>query len=151
MSATNKQSSYSSKGGISEETETCSPLASHHLWQQQDSWTLQLPSLVTEVACDVVISGAAWDCPDLQTLHSKVLYRMLLTTSCLWKVGYLLPVCTGLPCSSNQSVMEQFHGIVRDVQHRTLNTMPCRLQSFLVILLTTTQFPTTKNHNAVKH
>lgn len=60
-----------------------SPLARHHLWQQQDPWTPQLPSPVTEVAWDVVTSGAGWDCPDLQTSHSKVLYLVLLATELL--------------------------------------------------------------------
>lgn len=64
-------------------------------------------------------------------------------------------MCTELPCSLIDPWLTshgiELHGIVRDVQHRTLNTISCRLQSFVVILLTTTQFPTTKSHNALKY
>lgn len=68
LSATSKLFSCFSKGGISEETEMCSPLARHHLRQQQDPWTLQLPSPLTEVVWDVVTSGADLNCPNLQIL-----------------------------------------------------------------------------------
>lgn len=73
-----------------------SPLATHHPWQQQDPWTLQLPHPVTEVAWDVATSGADWGCPDLQTLDSNLLYLRLLTTELLVEGQ---PMCTGLPCS----------------------------------------------------
>lgn len=72
-----KQSSYFSKGGISEETEMCSPLTRHHLWQQQDPRTLQIPSPVTEVVWDVVTSGADWDC---------LIYRFYIQRFCI--LGY---------------------------------------------------------------
>lgn len=94
-----KQPSYFSKGGISEETEKCSRLARHHLWQQQEPQTPQLPSPVTEVAWDVVTSGADWDWPDLQTLHSEALYLVLLATELLVEGQPPTACATGLPCS----------------------------------------------------